>query len=148
MQTVLLCEYYARFRGRNKDDYQPSSRFLALCQMVSITYTLRLVYVFLANISSYRYLDFTLRRSQKHLVAIQSAGTRGYTWSPAEGSWLLAFCLVSTACAIMSNRTLLCWAWRPWPLQNSKSPCPRAQPRPGRPEMPKLGLPLTCRQSG
>ncbi|KID97033.1 Transcription factor, fungi, partial [Metarhizium majus ARSEF 297] len=35
MQTVLLCEYYARFRGRHKDDYQPSSRFLTLCQMVS-----------------------------------------------------------------------------------------------------------------
>ncbi|KHN96361.1 uncharacterized protein MAM_05650 [Metarhizium album ARSEF 1941] len=35
MQTVLLCEYYARFRGRHKDDYQPSSRFLTLCQTVS-----------------------------------------------------------------------------------------------------------------
>ncbi|KAK2593685.1 hypothetical protein QQS21_008592 [Conoideocrella luteorostrata] len=35
MQTILLCEYYARFRGRNKDDYQPSARFLRLYQMVS-----------------------------------------------------------------------------------------------------------------
>lgn len=35
MQTILLCEYYARFRGRNKDDYQPSSRFLALYHMIS-----------------------------------------------------------------------------------------------------------------
>lgn len=34
MQTILLCEYYARFRGRNKDDYQPSPRFLSLYQMV------------------------------------------------------------------------------------------------------------------
>ncbi|GAB0142736.1 hypothetical protein EsHS_00003276 [Epichloe bromicola] len=35
MQCILLCEYYARFRGRHKEDYQPSSRFLALCLMVS-----------------------------------------------------------------------------------------------------------------
>lgn len=34
MQCILLCEYYARFRGRHKEDYQPSSRFLALCLMV------------------------------------------------------------------------------------------------------------------
>ncbi|KAG5973377.1 hypothetical protein E4U55_000589 [Claviceps digitariae] len=35
MQCTLLCEYYARFRGRRKDDYQPSPRFLFMCQMVS-----------------------------------------------------------------------------------------------------------------
>ncbi|KAH6604865.1 hypothetical protein Trco_006572 [Trichoderma cornu-damae] len=34
MQATLLCEYYARFRGRNKKAYQPSPRFEALYQMV------------------------------------------------------------------------------------------------------------------
>ncbi|KAG6006578.1 hypothetical protein E4U21_006876 [Claviceps maximensis] len=34
MQCILLCEYYARFRGRHKKDYQPSSRFLFMYQMV------------------------------------------------------------------------------------------------------------------
>ncbi|EQL04001.1 Transcription factor, fungi [Ophiocordyceps sinensis CO18] len=35
MQTVLLCEYYARFRGRSKEAYRPSLRFNTLCQMVA-----------------------------------------------------------------------------------------------------------------
>ncbi|KAG5927687.1 hypothetical protein E4U42_001927 [Claviceps africana] len=35
MQCILLCEYYARFRGRHKDDHHPSSRFNDLYQMVS-----------------------------------------------------------------------------------------------------------------
>ncbi|KAG5950110.1 hypothetical protein E4U53_005476 [Claviceps sorghi] len=35
MQCILLCEYYARFRGRHRDDHHPSSRFLAMYQMVS-----------------------------------------------------------------------------------------------------------------
>ncbi|KAK5987435.1 hypothetical protein PT974_11562 [Cladobotryum mycophilum] len=34
MQSVLLCEYYARFRGRNKKAYEPSLRFETLYQMV------------------------------------------------------------------------------------------------------------------
>ncbi|PTB77993.1 hypothetical protein M440DRAFT_1182170 [Trichoderma longibrachiatum ATCC 18648] len=34
MQATLLCEYYARFRGRNKKAYMPSPRFEALYQMV------------------------------------------------------------------------------------------------------------------
>ncbi|RFU75467.1 hypothetical protein TARUN_6763 [Trichoderma arundinaceum] len=34
MQATLLCEYYARFRGRNKKAYQPSPRFEALYQMI------------------------------------------------------------------------------------------------------------------
>lgn len=38
MQAVLLCEYYARFRGRSKEAYRPSSRFNALCQMVSLCF--------------------------------------------------------------------------------------------------------------
>ncbi|KAH7148909.1 hypothetical protein EDB81DRAFT_480297 [Dactylonectria macrodidyma] len=33
-QTVLLCEYYARFRGRRKESYRPSSRFSSLYQRV------------------------------------------------------------------------------------------------------------------
>ncbi|KAH8699945.1 hypothetical protein BGZ61DRAFT_240210 [Ilyonectria robusta] len=33
-QTVLLCEYYARFRGRRKESYKPSSRFGLLYQRV------------------------------------------------------------------------------------------------------------------
>ncbi|RDA95794.1 hypothetical protein CP533_5153 [Ophiocordyceps camponoti-saundersi (nom. inval.)] len=35
MQAVLLCEYYARFRGRSKEAYQPSPRFNKLYQMVA-----------------------------------------------------------------------------------------------------------------
>ncbi|KYK56914.1 Transcription factor [Drechmeria coniospora] len=35
MQATLLCEYYARFRGRSKESYRPSPRFDALCQMVA-----------------------------------------------------------------------------------------------------------------
>ncbi|KAM4066005.1 fungal specific transcription factor [Hirsutella rhossiliensis] len=35
MQAVLLCEYYARFRGRSKEAYRPSLRFNTLCQMVA-----------------------------------------------------------------------------------------------------------------
>ncbi|RCI08136.1 hypothetical protein L249_6318 [Ophiocordyceps polyrhachis-furcata BCC 54312] len=35
MQAVLLCEYYARFRGRSKEAYQPSARFNKLYQMVA-----------------------------------------------------------------------------------------------------------------
>ncbi|PFH57606.1 hypothetical protein XA68_14799 [Ophiocordyceps unilateralis] len=35
MQAVLLCEYYARFRGRSKEAYRPSPRFNKLCQMVA-----------------------------------------------------------------------------------------------------------------
>ncbi|RDA87947.1 hypothetical protein CP532_1717 [Ophiocordyceps camponoti-leonardi (nom. inval.)] len=35
MQAVVLCEYYARFRGRNKEAYQPSARFNKLYQMVA-----------------------------------------------------------------------------------------------------------------
>ncbi|KAG6033088.1 hypothetical protein E4U41_007025 [Claviceps citrina] len=34
-QCILLCEYYARFRGRYKDDYQPSCRFRIMYQMIS-----------------------------------------------------------------------------------------------------------------
>ncbi|PHH79528.1 hypothetical protein CDD80_4525 [Ophiocordyceps camponoti-rufipedis] len=34
-QAVLLCEYYARFRGRSKEAYRPSARFNKLCQMGS-----------------------------------------------------------------------------------------------------------------
>ncbi|KAF7548388.1 hypothetical protein G7046_g8691 [Stylonectria norvegica] len=33
-QTVLLCEYYARFRGKKKESYRPSSRFGPLYQRV------------------------------------------------------------------------------------------------------------------
>lgn len=35
MQTVLLCEYYARFRGRRKEAHEPSFLFSALYQLVS-----------------------------------------------------------------------------------------------------------------
>ncbi|PHH72831.1 hypothetical protein CDD83_4862 [Cordyceps sp. RAO-2017] len=35
MQAVLLCEYYARFRGRSKGAYRPSPRFNELYRMVS-----------------------------------------------------------------------------------------------------------------
>ncbi|KAI9172371.1 hypothetical protein HJFPF1_01873 [Paramyrothecium foliicola] len=34
MQTVLLCEYYARFRGRKKTSHQPSSQFKLLFRKV------------------------------------------------------------------------------------------------------------------
>lgn len=34
-QAVLLCEYYARFRGRSKEAYRPSARFNKLRQMVA-----------------------------------------------------------------------------------------------------------------
>ncbi|PHH73607.1 hypothetical protein CDD82_5369 [Ophiocordyceps australis] len=35
LHAVALCEYYARFRGRSKEAYRPSSRFTTACQMVS-----------------------------------------------------------------------------------------------------------------
>ncbi|KAG9250199.1 putative C2H2 finger domain protein [Emericellopsis atlantica] len=34
MQTILLCEYYSRFRGRKKQSHRPSLRFARLYQMV------------------------------------------------------------------------------------------------------------------
>ncbi|KAG6193478.1 hypothetical protein E4U27_007234 [Claviceps purpurea] len=34
MQCILLCEYYARFRGRHKEDYKPSSQFRTVYQMI------------------------------------------------------------------------------------------------------------------
>lgn len=37
MQAVLLCEYYSRFRGRDKDAYQSSPLFAFLYQKVSIS---------------------------------------------------------------------------------------------------------------
>ncbi|PHH59005.1 hypothetical protein CDD81_3950 [Ophiocordyceps australis] len=35
LHAVALCEYYARFRGRSKEAYRPSSRFTTACQMVA-----------------------------------------------------------------------------------------------------------------
>lgn len=38
MQTILLCEYYARFRGKKKTSHLPSSQFRLLYQNVSLFY--------------------------------------------------------------------------------------------------------------
>ncbi|POR38417.1 Uncharacterized protein TPAR_01385 [Tolypocladium paradoxum] len=35
MHAILLCEYYARFRGRSKEAYRSSPQFNTLCQMVA-----------------------------------------------------------------------------------------------------------------
>ncbi|KEY69978.1 hypothetical protein S7711_03996 [Stachybotrys chartarum IBT 7711] len=36
MQTIFLCEFYARFRGRERSSYQPSDLFKALYESVSV----------------------------------------------------------------------------------------------------------------
>jgi hypothetical protein len=36
MQTIFLCELYARFRGRERSSYQPSDLFKALYESVSV----------------------------------------------------------------------------------------------------------------